>query len=228
MPGRRSDADARDTRAAILRRAAAIGSVDGLEQVTIGRLAADLAMSKAGVIGHFGSKEELQLATVAMASDVFRTAVWEPVASVATGLPRLLAICTSWTSYADDPPFPGGCFLNTASMEFAGQDGPVHDALSTRSACGTSRWCTTPSPPNGRVTSPRTVTRSRSSSCSKRSPPRSSRRNCSRATRRRRPWPCTRCGRSSNSLRRPSTPVGPVGPLRRRRPRPRPRRRPAS
>jgi AcrR family transcriptional regulator len=130
MPGRRSDADARDTRAAILRRAADIGSVDGLERVTIGRLAADLGMSKAGVIGHFGSKEELQLATVAAAADIFRQDVWEPVASETPGLPRLLAICASWAAYADDPPFPGGCFLNTTSMEFAGQDGPVHDALS--------------------------------------------------------------------------------------------------
>ena len=130
MPGRRSDADTRDTRAAILRQAADIGSVDGLERVTIGRLAADLGMSKAGVIGHFGSKEELQLATVAVASDIFRLAVWEPVASETPGLPRLLAVCASWTAYADDPPYPGGCFLNTTSMEFAGRDGPVHDALS--------------------------------------------------------------------------------------------------
>ena len=130
MPGRRSDADARDTRAAILRQAANIGSVDGLERVTIGRLAADLGMSKAGVIGHFGSKEELQLATVSVASDIFRLAVWEPVASETPGLPRLFAVCASWTAYADDPPFPGGCFLNTTSMEFAGRDGPVHDALS--------------------------------------------------------------------------------------------------
>jgi AcrR family transcriptional regulator len=130
MAGRRSDSDARETRAAILRRAADIGSVDGLEGVTLGRLAADLGMSKAGVIGQFGSKEELQLETVKVASDIFVSAVWEPAKSAAPGLPRLLAVCASWSAYTDDPPFPGGCFLATTSVEFAGRTGLVHDALS--------------------------------------------------------------------------------------------------
>ncbi|HEY6623968.1 MAG TPA: TetR/AcrR family transcriptional regulator [Acidimicrobiales bacterium] len=130
MAGRRSDADARDTRAAILRRAADVGSVDGLEGVTLGRLAADLGMSKAGVIGQFGSKEALQLETVKVASDIFLSAVWEPAKSATPGLPRLLAVCASWTAYADDPPFSGGCFLATTSVEFASRSGLVHDALS--------------------------------------------------------------------------------------------------
>lgn len=129
MPGRRSQADARDTRTAILRRSADIGSVDGLEGVTIGHLAAELGMSKAGVIGHFGSKQDLQLATVAMAVDIFREAVWEPAADATPGLRRLLAVCAAWTAYADNPPFPGGCFLATTSVEFAGRTGSVHDAL---------------------------------------------------------------------------------------------------
>jgi AcrR family transcriptional regulator len=136
MPGRRSVADARDTRSAILRRAADIGSIDGLEGITIGRLAADLGMSKAGVVGQFGSKEELQLATVALASEIFTSLVWEPAQSVAAGLPRLLAVCESWCAYADNPPFPGGCFLTTTTVEFAGRSGAVHDAI----ARGAHRW----------------------------------------------------------------------------------------
>src|SRR5436189_3563837 len=96
MAGRRSVAEARDTRAAILRRAVDIASVDGLEGLTIGRLAGELDMSKAGVIGHFGSKEELQLATLDLASDIFREEVWEPVQHLPQGLPRLLAICEAW------------------------------------------------------------------------------------------------------------------------------------
>jgi AcrR family transcriptional regulator len=129
VAGRRSDAEARDTRAAILRRAADIGSVEGLEGITIGRLAGELGMSKAGVIGHFGSKEELQLATLELAAEIFRERVWVPVENEPAGLPRLLAICQSWTRYARKPPFTGGCFIAAASFEFDGRSGRVHDEL---------------------------------------------------------------------------------------------------
>jgi len=129
MAGRRSVAAALDTRRMILRRAADIASVDGLEGLSIGQLAADLDMSKAGVIGHFGSKEELQLATVDLGAEIFRSLVWDPVEDVAPGRSRLLAVCDTWTSYASNPPFPGGCLMATASMEFAGRTGRVHDRL---------------------------------------------------------------------------------------------------
>lgn len=136
MPGRRSDADARETRQSVLRRAADIASVEGLSGVTIGRLAADLEMSKAGVFGQFGSKEALQLATIDLAADLFRATVWEPVEGEEPGLVRLLAVCRSWVDYLGDPPFPGGCFLALTSMEFGAQSGPVHDRL----AAVLGRW----------------------------------------------------------------------------------------
>jgi AcrR family transcriptional regulator len=136
MPGRRSALDALETRGAILRRAADIASVEGLEGLTIGRLAGELGMSKSGVIGQFGSKEELQLATLEYAADVFREQVWDPVRHVERGLPRLLAICESWTRYADGPAFTGGCFIAAASFEWDGRQGAVHDAL----AEVTGRW----------------------------------------------------------------------------------------
>jgi AcrR family transcriptional regulator len=54
---------AASTRSAILARAVDLASAEGLEGLTIGRLAGDLRMSKSGLFAHFGSKEELQLAT---------------------------------------------------------------------------------------------------------------------------------------------------------------------
>jgi AcrR family transcriptional regulator len=131
MAGRRSVAAALDTRRTILQRSAEIASVDGLEGLSIGQLANDLEMSKAGVIGHFGSKEELQLATIDLGAEIFRTLVWDPVVPVERGLARLLAVCDTWTSYSSNPPFPGGCVMATASMEFAGRTGRVHDRLAT-------------------------------------------------------------------------------------------------
>jgi AcrR family transcriptional regulator len=129
MTGRRSAVEALHTRDAILRRAADIGSVDGLEGLTIGRLAGELEMSKSGVLGHFGSKEALQIATLELAADIFRVQVWEPARHLRPGLERLLGICEHWTRYAAAPSFPGGCFMAAASFEWDGRDGPVHDAL---------------------------------------------------------------------------------------------------
>ena len=128
MP-RRSAADALDTRAAIVRHAAGIGSVEGLEGITIGRLATDLNMSKAGVIGHFGTKEDLQLETLALAAQLFTDQVWRPAEHLKPGLERLLGICAAWTRYADRPILPGGCFIAAVSFEFDGRQGRVHDEL---------------------------------------------------------------------------------------------------
>lgn len=136
MAGRRSVAEARDTRQAILRAAADMASVDGLDGLTVGRLATKLGMSKAGVIGHFGSKVDLQLATIEYAAGVFRAEVWVPAEHLEPGLPRLLAICDSWMSYESGPTFPGGCLLAAASFEFDSKPGPVHDAL----AATLRRW----------------------------------------------------------------------------------------
>jgi AcrR family transcriptional regulator len=113
-----------------------MASVEGLEGLTVGRLANALNMSKAGAIGHFGSKLELQLATLDFAAEVFRSQVWQPAEHVAAGMPRLVAICESWMAYADRPAFPGGCFIAAASFEFDSRPGPVHDAL----AAHMRRW----------------------------------------------------------------------------------------
>jgi AcrR family transcriptional regulator len=129
MAGRRSAVDALETRSAILRRAADIASVEGLEGLTIGRLAGELDMSKSGVIGQFGSKEELQLATLEYAAEVFREQVWEPARHLEPGLPRLLGVCEAWTRYAESDAFTGGCFIAAAQFEWDGRDGRVRDAL---------------------------------------------------------------------------------------------------
>jgi AcrR family transcriptional regulator len=128
MP-RRSAAEARATRTSIITRATDVATVDGLEGLTIGRLAADLGMSKAGVMGHFGTKEALQLATVEAAAAEFRQAVWDPAASERPGLRRLRAVADTWIDHIAVSPFAGGCFWSAASPEFDGRPGPVRDAI---------------------------------------------------------------------------------------------------
>ena len=129
MSPRRSAAEAQGTREAIVEHAIDVASLEGLEGLTIGRLAADMHMSKAGVVGGFGSKEALQLATLEGAIAVWRREVWDRVADIEPGLPRLRAVCEAWATYLQGDVFPGGCFLTAASFEFDGRSGPVRDAI---------------------------------------------------------------------------------------------------
>jgi AcrR family transcriptional regulator len=117
------------TKQGILERAVDIASVEGLEGLTIGRLADELKMSKSGLFAHFGSKEELQLATVEAARQRFVDEMFRPALKAARGYPRLLAICRSWLEYIKRDVFPGGCFFAAASFEFDGRPGPIRDAV---------------------------------------------------------------------------------------------------
>ncbi|HYS52569.1 MAG TPA: TetR/AcrR family transcriptional regulator [Thermoanaerobaculia bacterium] len=117
------------TRQSILDRAVSLASTDGLEGLTIGRLAEDLEMSKSGLFAHFGSKEELQLATIEEAKERFVDEVFRPVLKIDRGYPRLLALCRSWIDYLRREVFPGGCFFAAASFEFDGRSGPVRDSI---------------------------------------------------------------------------------------------------
>jgi AcrR family transcriptional regulator len=117
------------TREAILERAVDLASAEGLEGLTIGRLAADLGMSKSGLFAHFGSKEELQLATVEEAASRFAEQVVAPVSRTKPGATRLRALCDSYLDYLERGVFPGGCFWAAAATEFDDRPGPVRDAI---------------------------------------------------------------------------------------------------
>jgi AcrR family transcriptional regulator len=117
------------TRSAILERAADLASAEGLEGLTIGRLAEELQMSKSGLFAHFCSKEELQLATIEIARLRFFDEVFKPALDAERGYPRLVAICRSWLDYIARNVFSGGCFFAAASFEFDSRIGPVRDAI---------------------------------------------------------------------------------------------------
>jgi AcrR family transcriptional regulator len=121
--------EARGTRDAILDRAVDVASAEGLEGLTIGRLAADLEMSKSGLFGHFGSKQELQLATVEEAGRRFVRQVVEPALEMEEGAPRLRALCDHYLGYLERRVFPGGCFWAAAAIEFDGKPGPVRERV---------------------------------------------------------------------------------------------------
>lgn len=117
------------TRAAILGRAVDLASVEGLEGVTIGRLAAELEMSKSGLFAHFGSKQELQLAAVETAARRFAAAVIEPALAAPEGAPRLRSIIDAYLAHLDRDAYSGGCFWAATSVEYDDRPGPVRDAI---------------------------------------------------------------------------------------------------
>ena len=116
------------TRRAILRKAVNLASLEGLEGLTIGRLASSLRISKSGLFAHFGSKEDLQCAVVDEARDIFVDAVIRPAFEF-RGLDRLRALCENWLSYGKAGVFPGGCFFSAASLEFDDRPGRVRDRI---------------------------------------------------------------------------------------------------
>ena len=120
-----------DSRDATVRAAIDLASVEGLEGITIGRLAGDLGMSKSGLIGRFGDKEALQRTVLQAAIERFTEAVWAPAQDKPPGLPRLEAIVDAWIAHLRDGVFPGGCFVTTASVEYDARPGPLHEDVAT-------------------------------------------------------------------------------------------------
>jgi AcrR family transcriptional regulator len=126
---RKSRADGERTREAIVHAAVSLATVDGLEGLSIGNLAASLGMSKSGVYAHFGSKQDLQLATVDEAGRIFATQVIEPALAAEPGLAQLVALCDAFFDYLGQQTFPGGCFFAGAVLEMGTRPGPVKEEI---------------------------------------------------------------------------------------------------
>ena len=117
------------TRQAILDVAVHVASAEGLEGLTIGRLASELSMSKSGLFAHFGSKEDLQVATVEAARAIFINDVIRPAFETAKGLLRLWKLCDIWLGHVQSGVFRGGCFFCATAAEFDSRPGPVRDRI---------------------------------------------------------------------------------------------------
>ena len=127
IDGRRVRGDA--SRRLVLASAVDLASIDGLDGLSIGRLATAAQVSKSGVATLFGTKERLQLATVEAAAQRFRETVLEPARVEPRGIRRIVALLDAWIAYSRDRVFPGGCFFNAAVSEFDAKPGLVRDAI---------------------------------------------------------------------------------------------------
>ena len=131
-PGRepRTRAPGNRSRARVLEHAAALATLEGLDGVSIARIAAATGMPKSSVYVLFGSKQELQLATIDAARASFiRHVVTPAITTTPPGRHRLQRLCDGYLDYVEQRIFPGGCFFVTASAEMGGRHGPVRDRV---------------------------------------------------------------------------------------------------
>jgi AcrR family transcriptional regulator len=117
------------TRTLILNDALAVAGEVGLEGLSIGALAGRLGLSKSGLFAHFGSKEDLQLATLRHSQERFERTVFRPALALPRGLPRLRALVENWLGWIARTERPGGCVILAASVEYDDRPGPVREAL---------------------------------------------------------------------------------------------------
>jgi AcrR family transcriptional regulator len=122
---RRNAAQAQQTRHLIVSAGVDLASTEGLEAITLGRLADELSMSKSGVAGHFGSKLDLQLAVLNEAVRIYRREVILPAAHAEPGLPRLRRLVDAWISHLERGVFPGGCFFTQVTTDYDSRPGPL-------------------------------------------------------------------------------------------------------
>lgn len=121
-----------ETRAQILAAAVEMASQGGFESLTIGSLAEKTGMSKSGLFAHFGSKLELQLATLDEAARQFTQTVFMPALKAPRGVRRLRALHEAWLTWPQRQNLPGGCPMDAASREYDHRPGPMRDAILER------------------------------------------------------------------------------------------------
>src|SRR5215831_3756544 len=120
------------TRAQILAAAVEQASASGFESLTIGSLAERTGLSKSGLFAHFGSKADLQIATLDEAARQFTEEVFLPAFKAPRGVKRLRALFDNWVTWPGRANLPGGCPIDAAGREYRHRPGPMRDAVMER------------------------------------------------------------------------------------------------
>ena len=128
---RRRRSDGARSRRTLLDAAARLATVEGIDGLSIGRLAQTIGMSKSGLYAHFGSKEELQLATIDTAEEIYERDVYDKLAGIPPGVDGAIALADTHLDHLRRKVFPGGCFFDAAAGDLALERGVVRDRVVT-------------------------------------------------------------------------------------------------
>ena len=126
---RKPRADGVESRHAILDAAARLATTHGLEGLSIGELARHIGMSKSGLYAHFQSKEELELATIDAAAEIFENDVIRNVPDSTRGFARVTALSEAFFQHLAKRVFPAGCFFATVAAQLAPRPGRTRDRV---------------------------------------------------------------------------------------------------
>ena len=125
--GRRARGDR--TRQLVLENAVQIASVEGLEGLTLGGVAAASGVAKATIQTLFGSREELQIRTLDLAVVMIGSAILRLMPPKARGMSRLRKLADAWFAVVEGGLLPGGCLLTAATTEYRARPGVLRDAV---------------------------------------------------------------------------------------------------
>lgn len=126
---RRPRSDGIRSRNAILKASAELATTEGLRGLSIGDLAQHIGMSKSGLYAHFGSKEELQLATIETAAEIFDADVVRPALAAGDPIEQLTQLLDGFLTHVGSGTFPGGCFFAAAAAELDTHPGQVRERI---------------------------------------------------------------------------------------------------
>jgi AcrR family transcriptional regulator len=126
---RRTRADGERSYRLIVDAAARLATIEGIEGLSIGRVADEIGMSKSGLYSHFDSKQDLQLAAIERAEAVYAIEVIDPAVEAPEGMQRVELLCERYLSYVERGVFPGGCFFAATAAELNSRHGPVRDRV---------------------------------------------------------------------------------------------------
>ena len=106
-----------------------VARLEGIEAISIGRLADMVGLSKSGLFAHFKSKETLQIQVIDRAAATFIGAVVIPAIKRPRGEPRVQALFDNWLAWANSPDVEGGCVFVGAAAELDDRPGRLRDHL---------------------------------------------------------------------------------------------------
>jgi TetR/AcrR family transcriptional regulator, transcriptional repressor for nem operon len=127
---------AQETREKILREAAALFNQYGYSGSSMSDIMRVTGLQKGGIYNHFKSKDELALQAFDFAAECMRRQYLGALKGKRHAIDRLKAVISLFSTFAENPPIPGGCpLLNTAV-----ESDDTHPALRERVQIAMDGW----------------------------------------------------------------------------------------